>query len=223
MTDSFPVWVEPKNTLPASLSIKRRRDVCLPFRTVEDDNRVLRPAREGETPCINGDQCTACRDITGGPGVPLVAMAPADRCILCLRLEMRAAYISHTVLGVPVYEQDVVQLWESPEGAGGYHADFCMKPGSGMWNGFVSPCVFGRCSQYRWILSDNGWHIDQDALLHFRQAPAPPVHAGASSGSSECIPSTAKTSNAVPRAPASWTSPPTPTPPSHPGPHPQPW
>ena len=222
MTDNFPVWGEPEGAAPATLTVKRRSGACLPFRTVEDDNRVLRPPRTNERACVNGEHCTACRDIKGGPGVPLMAMHPADRCILCLRLEMRSAYISHTILATPVFEENLVQLWESPEGPDGYHTDFCMKPAS-TWNGFVSPCVFGRCSQYQWVLDDSGWHINQDALLHFRKAPAPPALAGALSGFSERTQSTEKNSNTVQHVRVSWTSPPNPTHPSHHGPLQQPW
>ena len=142
MEDRFPVWVEPDGAHAPRITVKRHKDVCLPLRTVEADNSVLRVAREGEQSCSNGSKCTACADIPGGPGVPLVAMAPSDRCILCLRLEMRAAHISHSVLGEPVYERDLVQLWESPTGPDGYDNENCMGPASTSWNGFVSPVRF---------------------------------------------------------------------------------
>lgn len=224
MTDNFPVWVRPEGKQAPSLTIKRHRGIALPFRSVEDDTRALTLPGPGEALCVNGARCTACLDIEGGPGSPLKAMAPAPECILCLRLKMRAAHIAHTVLQEPVLEDHLVQLWESPVGENGYNEEYCMGPAS-TWNGFVSPCVFGRSSQYCWALDDSGWHINQDALL-FRQAPARPrpAPAGASSASSVRTAATHKSalSASLPRR-ASRTSPPSPTHQWHHGPPPRKW
>lgn len=186
MGDAFPVWVEADGTPTPAMTMKRRRDVLLPLRTVKADNEALRVAAEGEVSCINGKSCTARVDIHGGPGVCLKAMLPSHRCILCLRRDMRARQIAVTVLQEPIIEEDLIQMWESPVGPGGYREDKCMKPGE-QWNGFVSECALGLCSDYQWALDKRGWHINQDRLLHFRQAPtgfSAPV--GASSVLSGC-------------------------------------
>lgn len=223
MTDNFPVWVRPAGRQAPSLSVKRHRGLVLPLRTVEEDAEALRLPEKGEAPCANGARCTACVDIEGGPGTPLKAMHPATECILCLRVKMRSAYISHTVLQEPVLEDDLVQLWESPVGENGYNEEYCMGPAS-TWNGFVSTCVFGRCSQYCWALDDRGWHINQDALL-FQQAPARsrPAPAGASydSFAPTATPRSAQSTSSQRRT--SRNSQPSPTPRWHHGPPRQPW
>lgn len=224
MTDNFPVWVRPEGKQAPSLTVKRHRGIVLPFRSVEDDAKALTLPGPGEAPCANGAKCTACIDIEGGPGAPLKAMHPAPECILCLRLKMRAAHIAHTVLQEPVLEDHLVQLWESPVGENGYREDYCMGPAS-TWNGFVSQCVFGRCSQYCWALDDSGWHINQDALL-FRQAPARsrPARAGASYASSAHTAATHRNAqNTSSLRTTSRNSLPSPTPPWHHGPPQQTW
>lgn len=170
MTTPLPPWVEPEGTKETNVRIKRRGNVCLPLRTVEEDNDALRVPKKGEVACCNGEKCSAREDVLGGPGTCLRALAPSSYCLLCLRKQMYSCYIAHTVLGEPVYDENLVQLWESPVGEGGYNSDCCVHPAD-TWNGFVSPCVIGRASQYSWNLDDSGWHIDQTRLLHFIEAP----------------------------------------------------
>ena len=84
---------------------------------------------KNEAPCSNGSECVAIRDIAGGPGYPLRQMAPSCLCILCLRREMKAKWVRHTVLEETVVSTRLCQRWESLVGKeGGYREDCCIGP-----------------------------------------------------------------------------------------------
>ena len=164
-SDASPLAVD--STAPVSYSV--------PLRTVEDDEKVLRTARAGETPCSNGDTCVAVSDIPGGPGLPCVSLGPSSQCLLCLRREARTRYVQTTSLGFSVPHDRIFQRWRSPVGTGGYAEAVCIgtDPMARKYTGFILPCAVGLVDHYTWICSEDEWRIDQSPLYHshFHQAP----------------------------------------------------
>lgn len=181
-------WVTPEAWPEPSMHGAACAPYSLPKRSIEDDEQALRPADDNsaQLPCVNGASCCAIIDIAGGPGVPLRALAPTLKCILCHRRDMRAAYIETTVLEHPAPTHCLYQMWESPVGENGYAPSVCIGPDPDQraYNGFVSSCAVGLASHYAWVHENGSWRVDQSALYqHFRKAPrsCEPPRGGASS------------------------------------------
>ena len=150
-TSPTPWVLASKQELP-TLTREPSHTYHLPIRTPEDDAKVLRPCRHnGEFPCKNGLNCTAVTDITGGPGVPLMAMAPQSRfCVLCNMKSMKAEHIKCTILEHTPRPDRLVQRWESKVGPGGYNPSCCIGPDETgrVYNGFISHVAVGLASHY---------------------------------------------------------------------------
>lgn len=127
----LPSWVARKDTSLPSMTAEPCRKISMKVRSCKDDEEFLAcpDPSKGEEPCINGTQCVAKRDIAGGPGHPLKQMLPSMQCILCLRREMKAKWVRHTVLEETVVTTRLCQRWESLVGKeGGYREDCCIGP-----------------------------------------------------------------------------------------------
>ena len=183
-----PSWVAGKDK---SLPTMTPTPAFNPHMTVrgiaEDEPFLVCPDLDkGEKPCINGSMCVARRDISGGPGYPLKQMLPSMQCILCLRREMKAKWVRHSVLEETVVTTRLCQKWESRvDVPGGYRSDCCIGPHGTQWNGFVSNVAVGVASDYTWVYEADSqqWRVDQ-SHLHFREAlPKDPQFGGALSDS----------------------------------------
>lgn len=171
---STPPWVARANTDLPRMTASPCSNLSMKVRSPKDDEPFLEcPDLEGgEEPCANGSCCVAVRDISGGPGFPLKRMAPSPLCILCLRREMKAKWVRHSVLEETVTTTRLCQRWESVVGKpGGYKEDCCVGPSKDQWNGFVTRVAVGVASDYTWIYepASKRWKIDQ-SRLYFQEA-----------------------------------------------------
>ena len=171
-----PSWVAGKGSSLPRMTSERCLDVKMDVRGTEADELFLRCPVVGsdEQPCRNGADCVGKRDLSGGPGYPLRRMDPSPQCILCLRREMKAKWVRHTVLEETVLSTRLCQRWESRVGVpGGYRADCCIGPSGQSWNGFVSNVAVGVSSDYTWVYESDTqtWRVDQ-SQLYFREAPS---------------------------------------------------
>lgn len=172
----LPPWVAKRNTELPKMTPTPSLDLCMKVRGTSDDEPFLEcpDLDSGEEPCANGSECVARRDISGGPGYALKRMAPSPFCVLCLRREMKAKWVRHSVLEETVVTTRLCQRWESEvDTPGGYRGDCCIGPHGLQWNGFVSRVAVGVASDYTWFYDGDTkkWKIDQ-SRLYFREAPS---------------------------------------------------
>ena len=126
-----PPWVLGKDKCLPEMTQEAVVTPYMAVRGIKDDEPFLRcpEVDKGEEPCENGSMCVARRDISGGPGYPLRRMGSSMQCILCLRREMKAKWVRHTVLEETVLSTRLCQRWESlVDVPGGYRSDCCIGP-----------------------------------------------------------------------------------------------
>ena len=176
-----PSWVLEKGESLPEMTPKKIRKYYLPTRTIAEDEDELRlPILEkGEKPCCYGSKCTSVQDISGGPMVPIKAMANSSACILCHRKGMRSKYVRYTILEETIPRNRLVQKWESPVGPGGYKMESCIKRHEKHYNGFISQVAIGTTPDYTWMCDAKSgtWKIDQRLMYEDFQLPSPtPQH-----------------------------------------------
>tara|TARA_Y100000114_G_C11524156_1_gene214904 strand:- start:6 stop:458 length:453 start_codon:yes stop_codon:yes gene_type:complete len=126
-----PAWVLGKNKKLPEMTAEPVMNPHMAVRgTVDDEPFLVCPDPDkGEEPCENGSMCVARRDISGGPGYPLKKMLPSNKCILCLRREMKAKWVRHSILEETVLTTRLCQRWESLiDKPGGYRSECCIGP-----------------------------------------------------------------------------------------------